>query len=140
MDVAEQSDLKAYADRLEFICRAQKAEIAKLRDEVERLRSTGGAHSVLKSIYLNGELPESLRAKAASAAIQHEVPKLMPERAPLELKAEPTISLLEQAERRMKKAEANAGRDIEVGPNGEVTFLPRPDERNGGDGQDDTSS
>ena len=62
-------------------------ELTNLRAEVERLRSASGAHGVLRSIYLNGELPESLRAKAASAAIQHEVPKLLPERQ-LELKAQ----------------------------------------------------
>ena len=131
------NSVRAQFDQYELVIRQQAARIAELEAEVERLRAASGAHGVLKSIYLNGELPESLRAKAASAALPHEVPKLMPERAPLELKAEPEpISLLEQAERRMKRAEANAGRDIEVGPNGEVTFLPRPGERNG-NGQDE---
>src|SRR6516164_7085757 len=129
---AEQSDLKQYADRLEFACRAQLKRIAELEAENERLKSNLGAHQTLRLIYSDPDAPRSDRIKAAAASLPHEVPKLMPERAPLELKAEPEpISLLEQAERRMKKAEANAGRDIEVGPNGEVTFLPRPGERDG---------
>jgi len=86
---------------------------------------------VLKAIYADLNQPTGHRIKSAAAALPFEVPKLMPERQALELKAEPEpISLLEQAERRMKKAEANAGRDIEVGPNGEVTFLPRPGDGN----------
>jgi hypothetical protein len=131
---APQTDLKQYADRLEFICRAQKAEIAKLRAEVERLQAVGGAHSVLKSIYLNGELPESLRAKAAIGCLQHEVPKLLPERQALELRAEPEpIPLLEIAEMRKAKAAQLEGQEIEVKPDGQVLVL-KPGRGNGGNG------
>ena len=103
MDVAEQSDLKAYADRLEFICRAQKAEIAKLREENERLRAAGGAHSFLKSVYWDEAAPQGNRIKAATAALPHETPKLMPERAPLDLQAEPELSLTELHERQLER-------------------------------------
>jgi len=92
--------------RYEYVLDAQADEIDKLRAEIERLQAAGGAHSVLKSIYLNGELPESLRAKAASAALPHETPKLMPERAPLELKAtEPQESLGEACKRQLARAD-----------------------------------
>jgi hypothetical protein len=104
--------------RYEYVLDAQADEIDKLRAEVERLRSAAGAHGVLKSIYLNGELPEGLRAKAAASAIVHEVPKLMPERAPLELQAEPVETLFEQADRRMRKQLPLVGQQIEVQPNG----------------------
>jgi len=108
--------------------------IAELEAEVERLQAAGGAHSVLKNIYLDRELPESLRAKAATAALPHETPKLMPERAPLELQAEPEkVSLFDLAERRRLKSLELDGRDIKVEPNGHVILLPQ---RNG-DGQDD---
>jgi hypothetical protein len=110
MDVAEQSDLKAYADRLEFICRAQKAEIAKLRAEVERLTAAGGAHSVLRNIYLDADQPAPLRAKAATAALVHEVPKLLPEWQALELvpqKDERPLGVI-HAERLQRQIEVEA--------------------------------
>ena len=90
--------------------------IAELEAEVERLQAAGGAHSVLKNIYLD------------------RTPKLMPERAPLELQAEPEkVSLFDLAERRRLKSLELDGRDIKVEPNGYVILLPQ---RNG-DGQDD---
>jgi hypothetical protein len=83
---------------------------------------------VLKSIYLNGELPESLRAKAAIGCIQHETPRLQPERAPLELKAEkPEMSLAELCEVRLQRQLTHEGQEIRVEPNGEVVVLkPAP--------------
>ena len=131
---AEQSDLKQYADRLEFACRSQMKRIAELEAENERLRSVAGAHGVLKAIYGNPDEPTGHRIKAATAALPHEVPKLMPERAPLELQAEPEkVSLFDLAERRRLKSLELEGRDIKVEPNGQVILLPR----NGGNGQDD---
>jgi hypothetical protein len=131
---AEQSDLKQYADRLEFACRSQMKRIAELEAEIERLQSVAGAHGVLKAIYGNPDQPTGHRIKAAGLALPHEVPKLMPERAPLELQADPEkVSLFDLAEARRKKTEPFQGRDIEVQPNGEVILLPK---RNG-NGQDD---
>jgi len=131
---AEQSDLKQYADRLEFACRSQMKRIAELEAEIERLQSVAGAHGVLKAIYGNPDEPTGHRIKAATAALPHEVPKLMPERAPLELQAEPEkVSLFDLAERRRLKSLELEGRDIKVEPNGQVILVPR----NGGNGQDD---
>jgi hypothetical protein len=119
--------------RYEYVLDAQADEIDKLRAEVERLRATSGAHGVLRSIYLNGELPESLRAKAAIGAIQHETPRLQPERAPLELKPiEPESSLAERCELKMKRQLAYEGREIEVQPDGQAILL-KPSNGNGDD-------
>jgi hypothetical protein len=130
----EQSDLKQYADRLEFACRSQMNRIAELEAEVERLRTVAGAHGVLKAIYGDSNQPTGHRIKSAAAALPFEVPKLMPERAPLELQAEPEkVSLFDLAEARRKKSLELEGRDIRVEPNGQVILLPR----NGGNGSDD---
>jgi hypothetical protein len=75
--------------RYEFVLDAYVRELTALREENARLRSEGGAHGVLRDVYLNRDLPESLRTKAAGLALQHEVPRLLPEKAPLELTAEP---------------------------------------------------
>jgi hypothetical protein len=116
------------------------AELTKLRAEVERLQSVGGAHGVLKSIYLNGDLPESLRAKAAIGCLQHEVPKLMPERAPLELKpVEPQKSLGERCEVAMARADRMMALSLEE----RAALIPGVRNGNGnrtddsGNGQDD---
>jgi hypothetical protein len=63
--------------RYEYVLDAQADEIDKLRAEVARLTEGADAHTVLQSLYRNRELPESLRAKAASAALPTERPRLM---------------------------------------------------------------
>jgi hypothetical protein len=126
--------VRAQFDQYELVIRQQAARIAELEAEVERLQAAGGAHSVLKNIYLDRNLPESLRAKAAIGAIDREVPKLLPERAPLELQAEPVETLFEQADRRMRKQLPLQGQEIEVQPNGQVIVL-KPG-RGNGNGED----
>jgi len=51
MTVAD--SIKAQLDDAAYIIREQMSRIAELEAEVERLRSAGGAHDVLKEIYLN---------------------------------------------------------------------------------------
>jgi hypothetical protein len=85
--------------RYEFVIDAYVRELTALREENARLREGASAHATLQDIYRNRDLPESLRAKAAAAALVCEKPKLLPERAPLELTAEsvePLASLLER--------------------------------------------
>jgi hypothetical protein len=91
--------------RYEFVLDAYVRELTALREENARLRSEGGAHGVLKDVYLNRDLPESLRTKAAGLALQHEVPRLMPERAPLELTAEPIEDLATLVQRQRARAD-----------------------------------
>jgi hypothetical protein len=87
MDAQSQTDLKAYADRLEILCRAQADEITRLRAELARATKGAGALAILQSLYRDDRLPESLRAKCAIGCLPHEEPRLLPERQ-LELKAE----------------------------------------------------
>ena len=132
MNVTE--SIKQKLDQAAAIIRMQTARIEELTAENERLRSAAGAHGVLKAIYGNPDQPTGHRIKAAGLALPHETPKLMPERAPLELQAEPEkVSLFDLAERRRLKSLELDGRDIKVEPNGHVILLPQ---RNG-DGQDD---
>jgi hypothetical protein len=88
MDAQSQPDSKAYADRLETLCRAQADEIARLRAELARATEGAGALAVLQALYRDDRLPEALRAKCAIGCLPHEEPRLLPERQ-LELKAEP---------------------------------------------------
>ena len=69
-------DLKAYADRLEVLCRAQADEIAKLRAQLAALTEGADAHSTLQSLYRRSDLPESLRAKCAIGALPVEKGKM----------------------------------------------------------------
>ena len=132
--MAAMDSIKQKLDEAAYIIRLQTARIEELTAENERLRSAAGAHGVLKAIYGNPDQPTGHRIKAATAALPHEVPKLMPERAPLELQAEPEkVSLFDLAERRRLKSLELDGRDIRVEPNGQVILLPR----NGGNGSDD---
>jgi hypothetical protein len=128
--------VRAQFDQYELVIRQQAARIAELEAEVERLRAEGGAHAALKDVYLNPGSSEGNKIKAAAASLPFELPKLMPERAPLELVAEPVETLFEQADRRMRKQLPLQGKDIEVQPNGEVILLPR---RNGNGSDDDAS-
>jgi hypothetical protein len=76
MDVQPQTDLKAYAERLEVLCRAQADEITRLRAELARATEGAGALAILQSLYRDDRLPEALRAKCAIGCLPHEVPRI----------------------------------------------------------------
>jgi hypothetical protein len=79
--------------RYEFVLDAYVRELTTLREENARLKEGATALTTLQNFYRNSDLPESLRTKAAGLALQHEVPRLLPEKAPLDLVAEPVIPL-----------------------------------------------
>ena len=74
--MAVANSIQSQLDEAEAVIRAQMGRIAELEAEVERLRAEGGAHAALKSIYLDPDVPQSLRAKAAIGCLPHEVPKI----------------------------------------------------------------
>jgi hypothetical protein len=126
--------------RFETVIGLQMQEITRLREENERLRAASNAHSVLREIYLDRSLPESLRAKAAQAALPHEVPRLTPQPPAIDVTAEPyePLAVVVQRQRaRLARLDAMPRRNIRVLANGEVVTL---DEINAGNGQDDSSS
>ena len=73
---------------------------------LSRATEGAGALATLQSLYRNGELPESLRAKCAGMALAHESPSLKPIEAPLELVAEVIEPLATVVERQRKRANA----------------------------------
>jgi hypothetical protein len=79
-------------------------ELDRLREEVERLKNGADAHTTLQAIYRNPASPEGNRIKAAAASLPIEKPKLMPERAPLELTAE-VIPLRQLVDARRARAD-----------------------------------
>jgi hypothetical protein len=99
--------LKRHEDALA----ACMVEITRLREENARLRSSeSNAHSVLRELYNDPTASPAVRVKAAGLAIGHEVPKLIPERAPLELKAEkPPEDLATLVHRRRRRQDALEG-------------------------------
>ena len=78
----------------------------RLREENERLRAEGGAAAALRDVYLNPNSSEGNKVKAAAASLPFERPKLMPERAPLELTAEPDEDLATIVQRQRMRARA----------------------------------
>ena len=104
------------------------AEIEKLRAENAALRSAAGALDTLQNIYRDETVPRSERIKAAIASLQHEVPRLLPEKAPVDVSCEEIIPLPQLIEQRRARADAmeREMRDIEVLPNGTVRVLPKP--------------
>jgi hypothetical protein len=96
--------IRVQFDQYELVIRQQAARIVELEAEVERLQSGLNAHQTLRLIYSDPNAPRSDRIKAAAASLPHETPKLMPERAPLELKAvEPELTLEEQCRVRLER-------------------------------------
>jgi hypothetical protein len=65
--------LKRHEDALSLCI----AEIEKLRAENERLRAEGGAHTALRSVYIDPQASETNKVKAAAAAIGYEQPKIL---------------------------------------------------------------
>jgi hypothetical protein len=115
--------------RFETVIGLQMQEIARLREENERLRAGSNAHSVLREIYLDQEAPQGNRIKAAIGALPHETPRLTPQPPPLELAAAessvPLAELVQQRRARQDRLQAEA-RNIEVLPSGVVRILPAP--------------
>jgi hypothetical protein len=123
-------------ERWAYVIDAQAKEIDRLRAQVASLTEGADAISTLRSIYRDRDLPESLRAKAAIGCLPHEVPRLLPEKAAIDLPAEEIIPLPQLIEQRRARQKALQGRDIEVTASGAVRILPKPGS-NGSNGQDD---
>jgi hypothetical protein len=126
------NSIKARLDEAKWVMQRQMARIAELEAEVERLRSAANAHDVLRAIYSDSNQPTGHRLKAAGLALGVESPPLKSVEPPLDLVAEPPISLLELAERRMKKQLALEGQEIRVLDDGTVLQL-KPGNGSGSD-------
>jgi len=119
------------------VVRQLMAKCEQLAAENARLRSEkSDALSVCKEVYSDPNASPALRLKAAGLALPHEVPRLMPERAPLELTAveedEPLSALVERQRARADRIlalplEARAAMIAGVG-------------RDDGNGQDDDTA
>jgi hypothetical protein len=98
-----EAKLKRHEDALV----ACMAEIERLRAENTKLRSEkSDALSVLKEIYSDPDASQAHRIKAAGLALPHEVPRLTPQPAPLDLVAEeiePLAQVVERQRARMNK-------------------------------------
>ena len=131
-DADVQSKLAECQDMIRLLT-AKLTEVAAERDRLRAEKSD--ALSVCQEVYSDPNASPALRLKAAGLALQFETPKLMPERAPLNLTAEPYVPLAELVSQRRAHVDAmhREARDIEVLPNGFVRVLPRP----GSNGQDD---
>ena len=107
-------DLKAYADRLEVLCRAQADEITRLRAQVAALtEGTDDAHSTLRRLYLDETQNSNARIRAATAALNVEKPRLEPVPPPMELVAEQHESLADIVTRQRARADAMRPKLIE---------------------------
>jgi len=115
------------------------AKLEELAAENAKLRSEkSDALSVLKEIYSDPDASQAHRIKAAGLALPHEVPRLTPQPAPLDLPYEEVEPLAVVVDRQRRRADAmqREARDIEVLPSGLVRILPKP----GSNGSDDTAS
>jgi hypothetical protein len=110
-------------------------EVDRLRNVVAKLTGTDDAHSTLRRMYLDETQSPNTRVRAAQAALQHEKPRLMPEKAPLELTAEPYEPLAVVVERQRKRCDA-----MQALPLAERERLIKGVVRHDGNGQDDSSS
>ena len=148
MDVQPQTDLKAYAERLEVLCRAQADEITRLRAQVAALtEGTDDAHSTLRRLYLDETQNSNARIRAATAALNVEKPRLEPVPPPMELVAEQHESLADIVTRQRARADAMRPKLIEqTKKDNEAAVLAQRarmnrDWRNGGNsGGDNTES
>jgi hypothetical protein len=127
------------AEKAEYdeIVRALTSKLEQLAAENARLRSAGGAHDVLRRIYLDEAQPSGTRVKAAQASINFEKSKLESVPPPLELTAEPAPLPLAEIVRlqraRLDKLAREAPRNIRVLSDGRVIDA---DESNAGNGSD----
>ena len=127
------------AERAEYddVVRQLMQKLEQLAAENTRLRSEkSDALSVCQELYSDPTAPPALRLKAAGLALQFEVPKLIPERAPVDATCEEYIPLAELITQRRARCDQmlRERQEIRVLPNGQVVVL---DEGDGGNGSDD---
>jgi hypothetical protein len=97
------------SERAEYddVVRQLMAKCEQLASENARLRSEkSDAMSVVKEIYSDPSASPALRLKAAGLALPHEVPRLAPVEAPLELVAEVVEPLAVVVERQRARCRA----------------------------------
>ena len=126
------------AEKIELL-RAKLQEVVdendRLRAELARTTEGASAYATLSDIHRNRELPAAVRAKAASACLPHEMPRLESVPPPMDLVAEPYVPLAELVEQRRARCDQmeREARQIRVLPNGQVLLLDEPYGGNGGD-------
>src|SRR6516162_9893996 len=110
----------------------------RLQAVVAKLTGTDDAHSTLRRLYLDETLSPTARIRAAQAAIGHESAPLKATEPPLNLVAEPYEPLAVVVERQRARAAALLPKLIEqTAKDNEMAARAW---RNGGNGQDDSSS
>ena len=132
------TDLQSKLAEREDVIRQLVTRLQEAVDENDRLQAvvaklTGtdnDAHSTLRRLYLDETQSPNTRVRAAQAALQHEKPRLMPEKAPLELTAEPYEPLAVGVER--KRCDAMQALPLE-----ERERMIKGVVRHDGNGQDD---
>jgi hypothetical protein len=88
------------------VVRQLMAKCEQLAAENARLRSSeNNAHAVLREVYNDPTASPAVRVKAAGLALPHETPRLMPEKAPLDLAAEEYEPLATLVERQRKRCD-----------------------------------
>src|SRR5215469_8868653 len=113
------------------VVRQLMAKCEQLAAENTRLRSErGDALSVCQELYSDPTAPPALRLKAAGLALQFEVPKLMPERAPINATCEEIEPLAQLVERQRRRADQLLALPLAE----RAAMIPGS---NGGNGQDD---
>ena len=136
------TDLRSKLTECESIIQQLVTKLQETVDENDRLQAvvakltgTADAHSTLRRLYLDETQSPNTRVRAAQAALQHEKPRLMPEKAPLELTAEPYEPLAVVVERQRKRCDA-----MQALPLAEREALIKGVVRHGGNGQDDDTA
>jgi hypothetical protein len=112
--MAVMESIKTKFAEYEYTIKLLTAKLEELAAENESLRCGLGAHGVLKLVYSDDKQPAGVRVKAAQAALNVEKPKLMPEKAPLELTAEPAPLPLAEVVR-LQRARADALQGLPLG-------------------------
>jgi uncharacterized small protein (DUF1192 family) len=118
--------------RYEHVIGAQMTRISELTAEIERLRAEGGAAAALREVYLNPNSTEGNKVKAAAASLPFERAKLMPEKAPLDLVAEPAECLADVVHRQRMRMDRILALPLE-----ERSALFSPGNSGNGDASDD---
>jgi hypothetical protein len=134
--VMTDTDIQSKLAEYEGIIRMLTAKLEELAVENDRLKAGVDAHARLRAIYLDPDAPRSDRIRAASASLVHEKPRLLPEKAAIDVACEEIVEpLAVVVERQRRRADAmqREGCDIEVSPAGVVRVLPKPDSNGSSD-------